>query len=182
MCRQLGTKHNTLTQRPPTTLNTGNLQHDKHRSEFARHSYPKHRSHLPMRKKTTKMKLQKLPRDTLRNSVECPKSTHPSFSYAQSRNGDVQKSTIYRPNQNYPGNANSRQLHQPPTKHQSATRKLCKCREYSKILHNRNANKAERHPANAITSDSTFFLINRIPAHKIIFDFPVTVLLLLLAL
>jgi hypothetical protein len=35
---------------------------------------------------------------------------------------------------------------------------------------------------NAITSDTTLSLINRIPAHKIIFDFPVAVLLLLFAL
>jgi hypothetical protein len=40
----------------------------------------KHRSHLPTRKKTTTMKLQKLPRATLGNSVECPKSPQQSFN------------------------------------------------------------------------------------------------------
>jgi hypothetical protein len=40
----------------------------------------------------------------------------------------------------------------------------------------------EKHSTNAITSDSTLSLINRITAHKIIFDFPVAVLLHLLAL
>ncbi len=175
VCRHLGIKHNSLTQCPPTTHTTRNLHQNKHRSEFARQQHSNHRSHLPTRKKVTTMKLQKLPRATLGNSVDCPKPPQRSFKYDQSRNDDVEISPIYRSNQNYPCNANSNQF-------QSPTRKLCKCREHSKFLKDRKANGMEKFSTNAITSESNLSLINRIPAHIIIFNFPVAVLLTLLAI
>ena len=172
VCRHLGLKHNIFPQDPPTTHTTRNLHPNKPRSEFARQQLRNQRSHLPTRKKTTTMKLQKLPRATLGNSVECPKS---SFYYHQSRNNEVHKSPIYSSNQKCPSNANSHQ-------YQSANRKFCKCTKHSKFLHNRNTNDMGKYSENAISSECNLSLINRIPAHKIIFDFPVAVLLTLLAL
>jgi hypothetical protein len=121
------------------------------------------------------MKLQKLPRATLGNSVDRPKPPQRSFRYNQSRHDDVGISPIYHSNQKSPYNANSHQF-------QSPTTKSCKCKEHSKFLKDRDANERANFSKNAITSESNLSLINRIPAHKIIFDFPVAVLLTMLAI
>jgi hypothetical protein len=101
--RQLGIKHHTLAQHPPTTtLLKRNLSHIPHGSEFARRTHQNHRSHLTPREKTTTMKLQKSSRATLGNSLGCPKPLRRSFSYDQSHNDDVEKYTIYSPIKNGP--------------------------------------------------------------------------------
>jgi hypothetical protein len=171
----LGNKTQQPDTSPPTTHTTRNLHQNKHRSEFAQQKHSIHRSHLPTRKKATTMKLQKLPRATLGNSVECPKPPQRSFKYSQSRHDDVGISPIYRSNQKSLYNANSHQF-------QSPTKKSRKCTEHSKFLKDRNANGMENFSTNAITSERNLSLINRIPAHKIIFDFPVAVLLTMLAI
>ncbi len=66
-------------------------------------------------------------------------------------------------------------------------KKIRNCMPTSKYQSNRHYNESEKltemdSRPNTITPDTTLSLINRIPAHNIIFDSPITVLLLLSAL
>jgi hypothetical protein len=119
--------------------------------------------------------------------VKCPKPPQRSFNLDQSHINDVRKSPIYRSNQKWSKNAITSQLNKPAISHQLAMKKIRNCMPTSKYQNNRHYNESKKlteidSRPSAITFDTTLSLINRIPAHKIIFDFPITVLLLLSAL
>jgi hypothetical protein len=137
------------------------------------------------------MKLQTRPRATQGNSLSCPKPPQRSFNIDQSHYGDVRTSKIYRSNnksrklpaypgklqtypaklQTYPG-----KLHNPDKFHNSMKPRLLHPIASTKMTEFMHFN------SRAIILDNSNDLINRIPAHKIIFDFPVVVLLLFAAL